>query len=577
MVKAMKSRYIRQTHKYGIKLPKTTAEAYEIDKETGTDYWHQAIMKEMKNNMVAFKFLEEGESIPVGSKWIPFHMIFDVKIDLTRKARFVAGGHWTDPPSQVTYSSVVTRESVRIAFTIAALNGLDILSADIGNAYLQAPVREKVHTTAGPEFGPQRIGQTVIVVRAMYGLKSSGAAWHAQLSSTLQDMNFTPSLADPDVWMRPSAKPNGEEYYEYILVYVDDILVISHDPNQAMTTIRLTYRLKEEPTPPKTYLGATIKQWHISGDLQPVWSMNSQHYIKEAIRCLEAELQKSGKMLIGKPKVPFQHGYRPELDTSPLLDDDQANYYASLIGVLRWAVELGRIDIHIHVALLSSYLAQPRLGHLQQVLHIFAYLRCHEQSTIVLDHNPVDWDEEQFKKYDWTDFYGDVKESIPPNAPTPKGNPVQVNMFVDADHAANKMTRRSQTGIIIYINRAPIIWYSKSQNTVESSTFGSEFVALRIAVEMMEALRYKLRMFGIPVDGPSNVFCDNKSVVTNSTVPTSLLSKKHNSIAYHRVRESVAAGVIRIAKVHSKENLADLLTKPLPTADLKYLAQRILW
>jgi hypothetical protein len=99
--------------------------------------------------------------------------------------------------------------------------------------------------------------------------------------------------------------------------------------------------------------------------------MNSQHYIKEAIRCLEAELQKSGKMLIGKPKVPFQHGYRPELDTSPLLDDDQANYYASLIGVLRWAVELGRIDIHIHVALLSSYLAQPRLGHLQQVLHIF--------------------------------------------------------------------------------------------------------------------------------------------------------------------------------------------------------------
>jgi hypothetical protein len=410
----------------------------------------------------------------------------------------------------------------------------------------------------------------------MYGLKSSGAAWHAELSSTLQDMNFTPSLADPDVWMRPSAKPNGEEYYEYILIYVDDILVISHDPNQAMTTIRLTYRLKEEPTPPKTYLGATIKEWRIPGDSQPVWSMNSQHYIKEAIRCLEAELQKSGKMLIGKPRVPFQHGYRPELDTSPLLDDDQANYYASLIGVLRWAVELGRIDIHIHVALLSSYLAQPRLGHLQQVLHIFAYLRCHEQSTIVFDHNPVDWDEEQFKKYDWTDFYGDVKESIPPNAPTPKGNPVQVNMFIDADHTANKMTRRSQTGIIIYINRAPIIWYSKSQNTVESSTFGSEFVALRIAVEMMEALRYKLRMFGIPIDGPSNVFCDNKSVVTNSTVPTSLLSKKHNSIAYHRVRESVAAGVIRIAKVHSKENLADLLTKPLPTADLQYLVQCIL-
>jgi hypothetical protein len=95
-------------HKYGIRLPKTTAEAYKIDKETDTDYWHQPIMKEMKNNMVAFKFLEEGETIPIGLKWIPFHMIFDVKLDLTRKARFVAGGHRTDPPTQVTYLSVVT-------------------------------------------------------------------------------------------------------------------------------------------------------------------------------------------------------------------------------------------------------------------------------------------------------------------------------------------------------------------------------------------------------------------------------------------------------------------------------------
>jgi hypothetical protein len=101
------------------------------------------------------------------------------------------------------------------------------------------------------------------------------------------------------------------------------------------------------------------------------------------------------------------------------LDDNQANYYASLIGVLQWAVELGRIDIHIHVALLSSYLAQPWLGHLQQALNIFSYLRCHDQSTIVFDHNPVEWDEIQFKKFDWMDFYGTVKEAVPPNAPTP--------------------------------------------------------------------------------------------------------------------------------------------------------------
>ncbi len=100
---------------------------------------------------------------------------------------------------------------------------------------------------------------------------------------------------------------------------------------------------------------------------------------------------------------------------------------------------------------------------------------------------------------------------------------------------------------------------------------------MRIMVEMLESIRYKLRMFGIAIDGAANVFCDNKSVITNSTVPTSTLKKKHNSIAYHRVREAVAAGVLQIAKVHTTENLADLLTKPLPAHSLKHLIQRILW
>jgi hypothetical protein len=247
IIKAVKTRYLKRTHKYGIQLPKTVVEAYELDRASNTDYWHQAIMKEMTNNAVAFQILEDGEMPPVGSQWISFHMIFDVKCDFTRKARFVAGGHWTDTPTQLTYSSVVTRDSVGIAFLIAALNNLDIMAADVGNAYLQAPVREKVHTTAGPEFGPSNVGKTVVVVRAMYGLKSSGAAWHAKLSETLQDMDFVPSLADPDVWYRPATKPDGFEYYEYILVYVDDILVVSAAPLPVMKTLKKAYRLKDTP------------------------------------------------------------------------------------------------------------------------------------------------------------------------------------------------------------------------------------------------------------------------------------------------------------------------------------------
>ena len=149
--------------------------------------------------------------------------------------------------------------------------------------------------------------------------------------------------------------------------------------------------------------------------------------------------------------------------------------------------------------------------------------------------------------------------------------------FVDADHAGNRVTRRSHTGIIIFCNRAPIIWFSKRQNTVETSSFGSEFVAARIAVELIEGLRYKLQMFGIPIEGPTNVFCDNQSVVTNATKPESTLKRKHNSIAYHRVREAAAANTIRIAKEAHESNIADMLTKPVSGPRLKALCERVLF
>jgi len=140
---------------------------------------------------------------------------------------------------------------------------------------------------------------------------------------------------------------------------------------------------------------------------------------------------------------------------------------------------------------------------------------------------------------------------------------VQISCFVDADHAANRQTRKSQTGILMFVNKAPISWYSKRQATVESSTFGSEFVAMRTAVEQIQALRLKLRWMGIPLDGPANIFCDNLSVVRSSTQPECTLSKKHNGIAYHKTREAVAGGWIRIVHEPTASNLADLLTKPL--------------
>ena len=140
-------------------------------------------MKEMKNVRPAFEVYEGDVSKLVGYQKIRCHIVWDVKLgeNFRRKARLVAGGHTTDTPSSITYSSVVSRESVRIALTIAALNGLDILACDIQNAYLNADCREKIYTIAGDEFGSDA-GKVMIVKKALYGLKSSGAAFWAMLT-----------------------------------------------------------------------------------------------------------------------------------------------------------------------------------------------------------------------------------------------------------------------------------------------------------------------------------------------------------------------------------------------------------
>ena len=126
------------------------------------------------------------------------------------------------------------------------------------------------------------------------------------------------------------------------------------------------------------------------------------------------------------------------------------------------------------------------------------------------------------------------------------GKYVVIKAYVDANHAVNMANRMSHYGIIIYVNNAPIICYSKRQNTVKASSFGSKFFDLRIATDIIDSLLYKLRCFGVPVDGPTEVFCDNNSAVNNSIIPIPFLNKRHNTIYYHRLRDAQATGDLHV-------------------------------
>ena len=149
----------------------------------------------------------------------------------------------------------------------------------------------------------------------------------------------------------------------------------------------------------------------------------------------------------------------------------------------------------------------------------------------------------------------------------PLGREMILRIFIDSDHAGEAVTRRSRTGFIVFLNRAPIYWLSKKQTTCETSTFGSEFCAMKQGTEYIRGLRYKLRMMGVPCTSPAFVFGDNQSVLANTTAPASQLKKKSNSISYHFVREGCARDGWRTSYVNTHENPADLMANPLTSGE----------
>ena len=207
---------------------------------------------------------------------------------------------------------------------------------------------------------------------------------------------------------------------------------------------------------PDIYLGAKLKKMTLPNGVE-AWAMSPARYVHQAVKNVEKYLEENLSArwkLPSRAENPFAIGYSPELDDSPELDPSLSSYYQSQIGILRWMVELGRVDMMTEVSMLASHLAMPREGHLEAIFHIYAYLKQKYNSRLAFDPTYPSIDMSDFKVCDWKQFYGDVAEAMPPNAPEPRGKDVDLRMFVDSDHAGEKMTRRSRTGFMIFMNTA---------------------------------------------------------------------------------------------------------------------------
>ena len=206
------------------------------------------------------------------------------------------------------------------------------------------------------------------------------------------------------------------------------------------------------------------------------WSFSSSQYVQAAVANVERFLKRRDASLPHNAPAPFQANYRPKIDISNALLPSEAASFQSLIGILRWIVEFGRVDITCEVSMMASMMVLPRIGHLEQLFHIFAYLKKRHNSEMVFDPTPPIFDQDQFVQQDWRYTpYGNAKEVIPPDLPEPKGLGFTISSYVDSDHAGDAITRRSRTGFLVFLNNTPIFWFSKKQEGIETSSFGSEF------------------------------------------------------------------------------------------------------
>ncbi len=268
ILSSIKGRIRKTTHKYGIELPRDVQHAMEIERKNGNSFWRDAMALEMKNVGVAFEVLEEGRNAPSGWSKVTGHIVWDVKMDMTSKARWVLDGHKTADVNYSTYAGVVS--SVRILMTYAALNGVDVVAADIRNAYLQAPSSRRDFIICGEEFGLENVGKVGLIHRALYGGKTAGRDYRNHLRSCMWHLGFISCPADPDVWMRPALKEDGSEYYEYILLYTDDILSVGENAERVIREeIGRYFEIKEKIIgPPNIYLGSNVRKVELENGVE---------------------------------------------------------------------------------------------------------------------------------------------------------------------------------------------------------------------------------------------------------------------------------------------------------------------
>jgi hypothetical protein len=375
-------------YKFGILVPKENRkDALAIDTENGNKTWKLSMEAEVSqiDEYDTFRDLGKGRPPPRDHQKIRVHFVYDVKHDLRLKSRLVAEGNLTAPPKDSVYSGVVTLRSLRLCMLLAELNGLQVEAANVGNAYLEAYTKEKLYIVADPEFG-DREGHAMIIVKALYGLRTSGARFHEKFADTLHSMHFFPCKADPDVWMKDCGS-----HYEYVCVCIDDLAVMMKEASEFFAELkRRQYKLK----------GVGNISHHLGGDFyrdpDGTLAWGAKTYCKRVVNQCSSIFGASPK----EHTSPIDKDDHPELDTTEEANSDEIKQHQTLIGCFQWAVSLGRYDIFCATMSMGRFRSAPKVRHLKRLIRICGYLKKYPEGAIRFRTESPDYSHLDHTSYD---------------------------------------------------------------------------------------------------------------------------------------------------------------------------------
>lgn len=467
--------------------------------------------------------IPEGKKA-VGSRWV-YKVKFNSDGTIERyKARLVARGFTQTygVDYKETFAPVAKMNTVRVLLSVAVNHAWPLYQMDVKNAFLHGDLEEEVYMKLPPGH-PQSNDPDMVckLHKSIYGLKQSPRAWYAKLSSVLEEVGFHISNADSSLFVRI-----GSAGKLVVLIYVDDLIVTGdniEEINSLKQALQIKFALKDLGIL-KYFLGIEMATSHKG------LFLNQQKYV--------LDLLQDADMVDCKPaRTPLDSKLQLDVQSEPLMN---LHYYQRLVGKLIY-LTLTRPDISYAVSIVSQFMHAPTMAHLQIVKRILRYLKGSVGRGILMKNN---------------------------------GN-TQVMGYTDSDWAGNALDHKSTTGYCTFVGGNLVTWKRKKQSVIARSSAEAEYRAMASTACELIWLKGLLSDLGCPSSHPMSLFCDNQAAMHIASNPVFHERTKHIEVDCHYIRAQVQSKVINTHYTRSHDQLADIFTKSLPTAQFQLLLSKL--